>query len=221
MATVTKLNLNELAASIVRCFPSLDVLEQRVSLELYRLLADGQPVPRGTLAERLRIPVETVTQILDYWPGVFSDAQGRVIGYWCLALPAAYASPHKLTIDEQVLSAWCAWDTLFLPQLLGRTAQIESTTPTGAKVSLTVSAQRVESLDPTGAQMSLLLPDRGGVQKDVITTFCHFVHFFPSHQAAQNWTAQHPGTFVLSVHEAHILARLKNEAQYRDVLGYK
>jgi hypothetical protein len=29
---------------------------------------------------------------------------------------------------------------------------------------------------------------------------------------------KHPGTFTLSIHEAHVLARLKNEAQYRGTL---
>ncbi len=41
MATPSKLNLDELAASIVRCSPSLDLIEQRLSLNLYRLLAEG------------------------------------------------------------------------------------------------------------------------------------------------------------------------------------
>ena len=221
MTTLTKLNLGDLAASIVRCFPNLDGLEQRLSLELYRLLANGQPVARGTLAERLKIPLENVNRVLDTWPGVFPDSRGRVVGYWGLALPAAHASPHRFTIDGQVLSAWCAWDTLFLPQLLGRTAQIESTDPTGMKVSLTVSPHHVESIDPIGSRMSLLLPDCKGVQKDVLTTFCHFVHFFPSRDVAKSWTAQHPGTFSMSIHEAYILARLKNEAQYREVLAHK
>ena len=70
-----------------------------MSLELYRLLAEGQPVPRETLAERLEIAGEPVNKILDAWPGIFSDTHGRIVGYWRLALPAAYPSPHRLTID--------------------------------------------------------------------------------------------------------------------------
>lgn len=114
-------------------------------MHLYHLLAKGAPVARQALADRLPIPVNVVARILDAWPGVFSDAQGGVVGYWGLALPAAYSSPHRLTIDGQVLSAWCAWDTLFLPELLGRTAHIESTGPTGINVRLTVSRDRVEN----------------------------------------------------------------------------
>jgi hypothetical protein len=76
----------------------------------------------------------------------------------------------------------------------------------------------VERVEPVGAQMSVLLPDAQEVQKDVVASFCHFVYFFPSRQAAESWTAKHSGTFVLSIHEAHVLARLKNEAQYREAL---
>lgn len=218
VTTMGNANLNDLAGSVVGCFPTLDLLEQRMSLELYRLLAEGQPVPRATLAERLGIPVDSVNRILDTWPGVFSDPKRQVVGYWGLAIPAAYASPHRFTIDGRSLSAWCAWDTLFLPQLLGQTAQVESIGPTGVTVRLTVTPDRVESVDPIGAQMSFLLPDCTGVLKDVLTTVCHFIQFFPWRQVAESWTAQHAGTFLVSIHEAHVLARLKNEAQYREVL---
>ncbi len=219
MATPSKLNLDELAASIVRCFPSLNLIEQRLSLDLYRLLADGQPVPRTALAKRLEISLETVNRILDGWPGVFSDAEKRIVGYWGLSIPGAYSSPHTLRTNGGTLSAWCAWDTLFLPQLLGHTAEIESASPGGAGiVRLTITPQRVERVEPVGTQMSVLVPDPQAVQENVVTSFCHFVHFFPSRQAAESWTAKHAGTFLLSIHEAHVLARLKNQAQYHEVL---
>src|SRR5713226_1348221 len=96
MTTTSKLSLAELAASIVRCFPSLNVVEQRLSLHLYRLLAEGQPVPRAVLAEGVGVSAETVNRILESWPGVFSDRQHRVVGYWGLSPLAAYSSPHTL-----------------------------------------------------------------------------------------------------------------------------
>jgi hypothetical protein len=49
MTTTSKPDLAELAANIVRCFPSLNALEQRLSLDLYRLLAEGRPVQRMEL----------------------------------------------------------------------------------------------------------------------------------------------------------------------------
>ena len=219
MSTPSRLDLNQLAASIVECFPTLNLLEQRLSLELYRLLAEGQPVPRKVLADRLEVPDETVNRILDGWPGVFSDNERRIVGYWGLSIPAAYESSHTLKINGRTLSAWCAWDTLFLPQLVGHTADIESASPGDAGiVRLTITPQQVERVETVGSQMSVLVPDAQEMQKNVVTSFCHFVHFFPSPQAAQSWTAKHAGTFLLSIHEAHVLARLKNEAQYREVL---
>jgi alkylmercury lyase len=219
MATPSKLNLDELAASIVRCFPSLNLLEQRLSLDLYRLLAEGQPVPRAALAERPEVSVEAVNRTLDSWPGVFFDAERRIVGYWGLSIPGAYSSPHTLRLNGRTLFAWCAWDTLFLPQLVDQTAEIESTSPgkTGI-VRLTITPQQVERVEPVGSQMSVLVPDAQAMQKNVVTSFCNFIHFFPSRQAAESWTARHPEAFLLSIHEAHVLARLKNEAQYHDVL---
>jgi hypothetical protein len=47
---------------------------------------------------------------------------------------------------------------------------------------------------------------------DIVTTFCHLVHFFASRDAGAAWTAQHPGTFVLSIEEGAQIARLVNAA---------
>jgi alkylmercury lyase len=212
-----KLDLEGVAGRIVDVFPRLDALEQRLSLALYRLLATGKPVPRPMLAERAAISVEKVERILGGWPGVFSDRHGRVVGYWGLSIPEAYMSPHRFMVGGRTLSAWCAWDTLFLPQLLGQTAMVESVSPVlGGRVRLTITPERVEEIDPATAQMSFLLPDATAVEKDVVTSFCHFVHFFPSCQIGEGWTAERPGTFMLSIEEAFALAKRKNEMQYRE-----
>ena len=78
-----------------------------------------------------------------------------------------------------------------------------------------VTPEGVEGVDPENAQMSFILPDATGIQKDVLTTFCHFVHFFPSRHSRESWTAQHPVSFMLSLDEAHYLAMRKNEVQYQ------
>lgn len=220
MPTKAKIDLNTLAAKIVGAFPKLDTFQQRLSLELYRLIALGQPVPRALLAERVGSSVEAINQILDGWPGVFADSERRVVGYWGLSIPASYASPHKMKIDGRSLSAWCAWDTLFLPELLAKEIVVESTSPTsGATVSLVVTPERVQQADPTDAQVSFLVPDAAGIHENIVNTFCHFVHFFPSLWVGESWVAQHPGTFILSLAEAHSVARRRNELQYGEVLG--
>jgi hypothetical protein len=43
------------------------------------------------------------------------------------------------------LYAWCAWDTLFIPELLGRTARVESSCLETKKVRLSVAPPLVRS----------------------------------------------------------------------------
>jgi hypothetical protein len=75
-------NLDTLAASVLGAFPKLDTLDQLISLELYRLLAEGRPVSPGNLAQRLEISNEIVERVLNGWPGVFFDPDRQVVGYW-------------------------------------------------------------------------------------------------------------------------------------------
>jgi alkylmercury lyase len=129
--------------------------------------------------------------------------------------------PHTEN-EWQRLSAWCAWDTLFLPELVGHTAEVESASPGDAGiVRLTITPQQLERVEPVPSQMSVLVPNAQEMQKNVITSFCHFVHFFPSQETGETFAGKHPGTFLVSMQEAHTLARLKNEMQYRDVFQSK
>ena len=68
------------------------------------------------------------------------------------------------------------------------------------------------------AIVSFLLPNRD-FDADVIQSFCHFVHFFASAEAGQDWTAEHPGTFLLSLEEAFELGRLVNALNFPSALG--
>lgn len=47
--------------------------------------------------------------------------------------------------------AWCAWDTLFLPERLGTTLQVRSVDPvSNTAIELRVAPDRVESVEPAG-----------------------------------------------------------------------
>lgn len=66
--------------------------------------------------------------------------------------------------------------------------------------------------------MSLLVPD-GSFGSGVIESFCHFVHFFASRQAGEQWTAGHSGTFLLTLGEAADLAARADRRVFPDALG--
>jgi len=201
-----------LSGRLLSVFPALDSDEQRFSLALYRRLAEGAPVALRALAAELAMPREEVERRLAAWPGVYYDDERRVVGYWGLTIRPM---THRLRVDGRELFAWCAWDTLFLPALLGRTAEVSSVCRgNGEPVRLSVSPRGVESAEPEGIVVSFLIPGADAVRADVITSFCHYVHFFSSVDVAQPWLAQHPEAFLLRLDEAHEVGRRTMSARY-------
>jgi alkylmercury lyase len=197
-------------------FPELDDVKRRVALATYRQLASGKPVPPSEIANETGVAEDDVGRILGDWIGVYRDARGSVIGFWGLAIPKM---KHRFEVDGVRLHAWCAWDTLFLPELLGKSARVESTCGTsGDPVRLTVSPTGVEFAAPALPVVSFLNPVASRFQKNIIQNFCHYIHFFRSGADGEAWIAKNPGTFLLTLHEAVELARLKNDAQFSGYL---
>jgi alkylmercury lyase len=122
---------------------------------------------------------------------------------------------HQLRIGERELYAWCAWDTLFLPELVGANTQVRSTCrSTGEAIQLTVTPEGLEAASPPGAVISFVVPAAAAVNKDVITSFCHYVHFFSFPDAARAWLSEHPDAFLLRLRDAYDLGRRINRARY-------
>lgn len=210
--TASRPTVAAVAEQLLAVFPALDADDQRLSLALYRRLAEGSPVAAAALAVELRMPLADVERRLRSWPGVYYDTERRVIGYWGLTLAR---TAHRLRIDGRELYAWCAWDTLFLPELLGRNAEVASACrASGDPVRLTVSPRAVESAEPQGLVVSFLVPGADAVRADVITSFCCYVHFFGSAERADPWLAQHPDAFLLTLGEAYDVGRQRTRARY-------
>ena len=208
--------VRELANGLMDVFPKLDDTKRRVALSTYRRLARGIPASLGEIAADVGGQVEEVRRILGDWIGVYTDEDKRVIGFWGLAIAKM---KHRFQLDGVRLHTWCAWDTLFLPELLGKTARVESACAmSGQPVRLTVSPAGVESADPASPFVSFLAPEACRFQGDIIKRFCHYVHFFRSRDDGEAWIAKTPGTFLLTLDEAVELARLKNYAQFGALL---
>ena len=199
-----------LAAEFAAAHPDLDPSQQRLALATYCLLGDGRPFRPEELARRGNLPTEEVASFFDEWPMVQRDRQGRVVAFGGLTLEP---TSHALEVVGRTLHTWCALDTLFLPELLGRPARIRSTSPeTGETISLTVDGAGVHDVAPEGAAMTL--HEVGGFDlQDVVGTFCCYVHFFASEQAARAWAERSEGTYVASIAEGFEYGCLYNHAQ--------
>ncbi len=210
----TKVAVQELARKITHGMPAIGSNERQIVVH-YRLLGAGEPVSPRQLADAVNLPEPRVRQILGQWPGVYYDSDGSVIGFWGLALGEM---PHRFEVGGRTLYTWCAWDSLFIPEMLGKPARVTSADPvTKEKISLVVGPDGVEEISPATTVVSFLTPDRP-FDQDIIMKFCHFIHFFASPETAAKWTTAHPGTFLLSVGDAYALGRLTNQRNGGDAL---
>lgn len=212
----TRTTAAELLEPLEATFPPARSADDRwLASTLFRLLAKGDPIEDARLAGAVGRPEAEVTASLGEPPFeslLYRDDHQRIVGFAGLAVGDLAKSPHRLRLDGPELSAWCAGDALFLPVVLDGEARVESRCPgTGERITLTVSPEGFRDLEPSGAVMSWLLPDelaaRAEAGGDVIRNFCHFIHFFVSEEAAQEWIAQHPGTTQISIADGFEIGR--------------
>jgi alkylmercury lyase len=215
---MNQVSLEELARAIAAADPELDAEGQRIFVQTLRLLARGEPVWPAEIAEAAAVSPEGTEETLRSWPGVFWDDQGRVVRFWGLSIDRLNPA-HQIDVNGRRVYGWCAWDTLFITEILGMETQVESTDlVTRETVRLTVTPEGVAKVDPNRAVVSFLFPN-GPWGSDVIQSFCHYVHFFASPESGRIWTADHPGTFLLSMDEAFELGRLTNRLRAPEIIG--
>ena len=187
----------------------------RLLREAWRLVADGRPVPVSQLEEvaaELTIPAGNVATVIHQMSE--RDGAGNVVGTFGLSQKK---HPHQFEVDGHVLSTWCAWDALFLPVLLGKTAHVESPCPaTKEKVRLTITPEKVESYEPRSAAISIVLPNttKSGPEsvEEIWGALCQHVHFFKTPEAATEWFAgKNLDPIMLSVEDGFELGRMAFE----------
>jgi len=207
-------HLEKLSEHFIHAFPVMTRLEQQTALALYRLLALGKPVSISALSKAVNQAEADIDIILHSWPGLFFDDDNKVIGFWGLT---THEMSHQFEINKITVYTWCAWDTLFIPELLNTTAHVTShCAVSGDEISLTISPEGIEHAQPDSNQImvSFLVPDEDELKENITTSFCHYVFFFRSREDGELWMAEHPNTFLLTLNEAFAIGKKMNAARY-------
>jgi len=111
-----------------------------IRLAAWRLLSKGEPVTVKAIAQQAGRDVTEVQRCLHGSSDVTVD--GRIEAVMGLSLRP---TQHGIRIAGQQLYTWCALDLLFIPPVLGVTAEIESTSPaSGDNVRAVVTPRGVE-----------------------------------------------------------------------------
>lgn len=209
--------VDELLEAAARRFPELSTEEQRAGIGLLHELASGEPVTIAQLAQALGISAgvaEALVRESTLSPFVHTDKEGRIVGFDGLAVAPTH---HQLTVNGRTLWTWCAPDTLFMPELLGDTAEIDSRDPeTDQPVRLTGSPDRVEAVEPKGIVVSVMAPKAWELTSAdrIMASACHFMFFFASRASGERWVAKHPETVLVSLEEAFVFGKRRNARMY-------
>lgn len=178
----------------------------QVTDAMLQLLVEGHPVSARQVAERLSLPLDSIESAFEKVRkgGYEFDEDGNLVGAALTLNP----TPHQFKVNGNVLYTWCSLDAMFLPGLLGKTAEVTSTCPqTGKTISLTITPSGVRALSPPETVLSIAVPGvscaRGEKRKTGPTSeTCTQMHFFASRGAAEAWTQDYPGVAILTVAEA-------------------
>lgn len=173
-------------------------------------LAAGKPISAEQAAAATGLSLAVAQQEFGRLKasGADFDDDGNITGLVLSLNP----TPHRFSINGHHLYAWCALDTLFLPGLLGQTAQVESVCcVTGDRIRLTTTPKGVEFVDPASTMLSVVVPGVSAAcapaAKDVARRpACEAMHFLSSPAAARQWLATHPDVAILTMDEAWQLA---------------
>ena len=92
-AETASVSLDALDAALAAAIPDLDGDGQQLAAAVLRLLSAGQPVSVSAAATVAEMPESHSESLLHSWPGVFWDGDGRVTGFWGMALATM---PHRI-----------------------------------------------------------------------------------------------------------------------------
>lgn len=209
-------DIDAISEALIAGFRRFDPDEQRLVQTIYRLLATGQPASTGRIADESAWPLVDIEARLASWPAVYRNDSGEVVGFG--GLTCEPVTDHRIRIERAGTAwAWCAFDPLFIAPVLDVAMDVSSRCPsTGAPITLAMAADGVSMVDPPAAVLTLLTPE-GALDDDVRLTFCHYVHFCATADAAAAWTERHPGTFSITVDDAVSVAQRVKAAVFPHV----
>ncbi len=200
--------------------PEFGEENSRLLIKMWRVLGQGRPVTQDMTAQvtsGLGMSFEAADEFLRQ--STERDSDDNIIGLLGLSLNQDWA--HKLIMNGTTFRTWCAWDTLFLPAMLGEEVVVESDSPvSGTTVRLTVTPEGVRSASPEGAVVSIAtidpeIHDVSSVEA-IWSNFCHQVFFFASMDEASVWAEGKSNIQLVSVADGFEVGRLA----FSELRGY-
>lgn len=191
--------VDNLLAMLPEQMSLLQPADQQIAIQIYRRLALGQPVEIERAIEGVTGSADEISvAIARLIPEMKRDSTDNIVAFMGLSL---IATAHRLIFGDRDLYAWCAWDALFLPHLLGRSVQVVSLDPV-SKQPIQIDVQNGRGVFATPSATVLTFPkpseiDTKLLKANTIGAFCSQVHFFENEESAGRWIKKHGAQKVL------------------------
>lgn len=204
------LNKNELIKSYREAYGAIPQealdLDLRVTFKTMQALAEGKPVSPEQLAEIWEMSHDQVDGILKRATAngqAQVDNQGYLVGGVLSLVPTS----HRISINGKELFAWCAYDAIYTPGVVGKTAEIVSMDPvTGDKIRMSITPSGVMNLQPEGAVVSVVSA-KTDMRAGPTSPRCSQQLFFGSRDSAEKWLQDRTGVLILTIEEVFEIAR--------------
>lgn len=189
--------------------PDLDEKTSKFLVALLKEVTKGSPVPQEKwyeIAAELNLSEEETKPFIENFTE--RDKEDKIVGLFGLT-QNEYA--HKFEVDGVTLYTYCGWDTLFLPQLLRKTAKVEIIDYISKEtVTVEISPEKVVSISPSTAVLSIITPEVEIENlQQVYMIFCSNVHFFASEKNLRDWFKNREyNPIVISIEDGFALGTL-------------
>jgi len=180
--------------------------ELRLQVVALQFLSKGEPVSPESLVEAWGMPIENVHAIFEQASALGTlqlDDSGNMVGTAISLVP----SSHKFQIDGKKLYAWCAYDAIYAPGVIGKNAIIDSVDPISNElIRIKVSPEGVTESEPKeifATVVGMEADARGGAE----SPRCNQMQFFVSEENASRWATDHSGVSIMTVDQLFDVAR--------------
>ena len=123
-------SLQSTVEQLQKLLPNLKKEERQISKLLYQKLALGKSVSIETIANELQKPIQEIQDHLKQMAYVEYCAASEISAYRGVTLNQ---TKHNVFHNNSKIYTWCAFDTLFLADLLVKPVSISSICPTCRK----------------------------------------------------------------------------------------
>lgn len=201
-------SLQSTVQQLQKLLPNLKKEERQISKFLYQKLALGRSVTIETIANELKNSIQHIQDHLKQMAYVEYNKASEISAYRGVTLTQ---TNHYVSHNNSKVYTWCAFDTLFLADLLVKPVSISSNCPTCCKaIAFTVTDRDLTSLEDTDIVMSFIIPNKIDYCEDLQNTFCCKVHFFCNDQCGSDWKNLSAKIGFFGLAESLVIAQERN-----------